>query len=222
MLPDVLAQACVTVLGVSGAGISMMLDDLRVPLGSSDQLAACAEQLQVTLGEGPCLDALGARRPQVFDPATMADRWPDFHAEVVRLTPFRAFASLPILPIDVPAVGAVDLYAISGDGLDELALDEVSAAIVPTIAGCLFEEPRVALDRGTLLPLWLGNDAVTHRMDVWIAVGTVMDLAQLTRNDALADLRSYARQHEMTLDEVAFQIAEGRLSAELVLTERTR
>src|SRR6185437_11302048 len=57
LLPVRLAQACVAVLPVSGAGISLLYDDFRVPLGASDDAASCAEQLQFTTGEGPCLQA---------------------------------------------------------------------------------------------------------------------------------------------------------------------
>ena len=37
LLPAVLARACVRVLGVAGAGLSIT-DELRVPLGASDDL----------------------------------------------------------------------------------------------------------------------------------------------------------------------------------------
>lgn len=217
-LPEVLAQSCVAVLGVSGAGISMVVEDLRVPLGASDETAAHAERLQVTLGEGPCLDAIGAEEPRLFDLAAMAQRWPAFHQEVVVRTPFRAIASLPIRPLRVPTIGALDLYSTQGNGLTALALDHVTEAITGTIAGYLFEAPSSALERGITLPVWLGADAVTHRMDVWLAVGTLMELASLTKGDALAAIRAYARAHQTTLDDVAQQIVEQELEPQLVLS----
>lgn len=217
LLPDVLAQCCVTVLGVSGAGISMMMEDLRVPLGSSDQHAARAEQLQVTLGEGPCLDAVAADHARVFDLPALAERWPAFHGHVVAQTPFRAIASLPIRSTRLPAVGALDLYSTCDGGLDALAYDDIDSTIVGTICQRLFEAPGAALEQGSGLPLWLGNDAVSHRMDVWVAVGTLMELAALTRDDALAVIRSYARQHAVSLDQVAHRIAEEQLPPEQLL-----
>lgn len=56
LLPTVLARACVKVLPIAGASLSLT-DELRIPLGASDDVAARAEQLQATLGEGPCLTA---------------------------------------------------------------------------------------------------------------------------------------------------------------------
>jgi hypothetical protein len=56
LVPMVLCQACVQVLPVAGAGLSIT-DQLRIPLGASDEVVARAERLQTTLGEGPCLTA---------------------------------------------------------------------------------------------------------------------------------------------------------------------
>lgn len=216
-LPDVLAQSCVSVLGVSGAGISMMMDDLRVPLGASDDEAACAEKLQVTLGQGPCLDALGAGRPQVFDLTTMAERWPAFYGEVIVQTSFRAFASVPLRPFEVRAIGALDLYSTSEHGLDALVMAEIGSVIGGAIASLLFDAPASALQRGVSLPLWLGHEGVANRMDVWVAVGMVMEGAELTKGDALAAIRAYAVSHRTSLDDVAHQIADEQLTPQRVL-----
>ncbi|HSU35277.1 MAG TPA: hypothetical protein VLJ88_06430, partial [Propionibacteriaceae bacterium] len=74
VLPMVLAQACVTVLSVSGAGVSLTDGRLRVPLGASDAVSARAEALQTTLGEGPCLEATATSDPIIADEASMAAR----------------------------------------------------------------------------------------------------------------------------------------------------
>lgn len=217
LLPEVLAQACVDVLEVDGAGISMLLDDLRVPLGSSDETAAYAERLQTTLGQGPCLDAVASSRAATFDLATLSDRWPVFCGELVAKTPLRSIASLPIQSSEVPTTGALDLYSTDNDGLTGLRLDDISAAIVDTIGTYLFAAPSAALEQGTSLPLWLSNDAVVNRMDVWIAVGTLIELASLSSEAALAAIRAYALRHQTTLDDVAQQLADQALAPHLVL-----
>ena len=218
LLPEVLAQACAGVLGVSGAGISMLVEDLRVPLGSSDEAAAYAERLQTTLGEGPCLDAVTSASAAAFDLAGLSQRWPVFCGELVAKTGLRSIASLPIRSSQVPTTGALDLYSTDDDGLTSLSLDEIGSAIVDTIATYLFVAPSTALEHGITLPLWLSNDAAVDRMDVWIAVGTLMEAASLTSQSALAALRSYAFRHQTTLDEVAGQLAGEALAPELVLS----
>lgn len=218
LLPEVLAQACASVLGVSGAGISMLVDGLRVPLAASDEAAAYAERLQTTLGEGPCLDAAGSARPASFDLATLAARWPVFSSELVAKTPLRSIASLPIFASEVLTTGALDLYSTDEDGLGELPLDEISTAIVATIGKTLFAAPSAALANGTSVPLWLSNDAVTNRMDVWVALGTLMELAAVTAEGALAAMRAYALGQQLTLDDVALRLADQTLSPQLVLS----
>lgn len=91
LLPTVLARAYLQVLPVAGAGLSIT-GELRLPLGSSDDVAAAAERLQTTLGEGPCLVACSANEPQLFDQAALSSTWPVFHDEFVTSTPYRSVA----------------------------------------------------------------------------------------------------------------------------------
>ena len=65
--PSVLTAAAASVLSVDGAGISLIDDALRVPLGASSDVVSVAEQLQVTVGDGPCLSAAAAREPLAAD-----------------------------------------------------------------------------------------------------------------------------------------------------------
>src|ERR1700710_712461 len=78
LLPVRLARACVAVLPVSGAGLSVIDDSFRVPLGASDETATTAERLQFTTGEGPCLDAARSGRMVVTRGEEISRRWPRF------------------------------------------------------------------------------------------------------------------------------------------------
>ena len=73
-----LCEVCAEVTGMSGAGIMLMSGD--VPRGSvctTNEVSALIEELQYTLGEGPCVDAYHQDRPvlepDLADPAT--PRW---------------------------------------------------------------------------------------------------------------------------------------------------
>ena len=81
-----LCEVCRSVLDVTGAGIMLMSGDL--PLGSvctTGGVSALIEDLQYTLGEGPCVDAYRLDRP-VLEP-DLADaavpRWPAFTGPAV-------------------------------------------------------------------------------------------------------------------------------------------
>ena len=72
-----LCEVCAEVTGMTGAGIMLMSGD--VPRGSvctTNEVSALIEQLQYTLGEGPCVDAYHQDRPvlepDLADPARPA------------------------------------------------------------------------------------------------------------------------------------------------------
>jgi hypothetical protein len=213
----VLAQACVAVLSVSGAGVSLTDGQLRVPLGASDAAAAQAEALQTTLGEGPCLEATATSDPLIADEASMAARWPIFSSELLAATPFRSVASLPLRSSELLRFGALDLYSTDPDPLLGQSLDEVSSSIADPIAAILFDGPSTAGPSGAMVPSWTTHAGVTRRMQVWTAVGMLIAHAGLNNLDALAALRAYAYGHSASLDDVAEDITRKRLHPQALI-----
>ena len=58
---DRLCAACVRVLPVEAAAISLVSEGVALaPLGASGPWARVLDEVQFTLGEGPCLDAVAA------------------------------------------------------------------------------------------------------------------------------------------------------------------
>ena len=217
VLPMLMAQACVDVLQVTSAGISIIDGGLRVPLGASDAQAARAEALQTDLGEGPCLDATATSDPLVAPETDMAARWPMFHRELVAGTPFRSVASIPLKSPQGRHFGALDLYSTDSESLLRLNLDEIATGIADPMAGMLFDGPRTISEYGAVLPVWMNSRSVTQRMNVWIAVGILIEHAGLTNGDALAALRAYAYGHDAGLDDVAADLTTQRLPPDALL-----
>lgn len=216
LLPRVLAEACVATLPVAGAGISVT-QELRIPLGFSDAVAARAERLQTTLGEGPCLDAAATPMPLAAGLDSIAARWPVFHAEFVAQTPYRSVASLPLIPPRGRRLGALDLYGTGPEPMEPQLLFHLATSIGGPVAEILAGAP-IGLDaEGITMPTWLNSDVVRERMEVWSAVGQLMARSQLENADALALLRSYAFGHGLTLDEVATQVLTESLDVDLLL-----
>ena len=56
---------------------------------------------------------------------------------------------------------------------------------------------------GTRLPVWMTNQPVAQRMNVWTAIGIMIEHAGLTNADALTALRAYAFGHNASLDDIA-------------------
>src|SRR2546429_5499372 len=76
-----LCRGCVKTVGVDGAGVMLMSGDIpRGSLCSTNDVSHLIEELQYTLGEGPCVDAYQQDRvvaePDLADPAT--PRWVAF------------------------------------------------------------------------------------------------------------------------------------------------
>ena len=71
--PQRIAQLCVDMLDVTGAGISLVSDTgARGVICGTDDVAMRIEELQVTLGEGPCIDAVSAGGPVNFLPGSVS------------------------------------------------------------------------------------------------------------------------------------------------------
>lgn len=216
LLPMVLAQACVRVLPVAGAGLSVT-DQLRIPLGASDELAARAERLQTTLGEGPCLSATASEKALMFDSATMASRWPVYYEELVAQTPFRSVASFPLASRHRPRFGALDLYSTDPTVQAFSSIVELGTAVVGPIAQVLLETPALDSTINGPVPAWMANDSVTGRLNVWVAVGMLIEHGHLSSANALDVLRAYSFGHGTSLDDTADQLTSQRLHPSAVL-----
>lgn len=214
LLPLALVRACVQVLPVDGAGVSMT-ESLRVPLAASDAAVARAERLQTTLGEGPCLSAASDEVALVANREHLQRRWPFFFTELTGATPYLSVASIPLRLPGERAFGAMDFYSTDPAGDRFGPLEEIEAAIAGPAALLLMDAPQRLSHTGVTMPLWLDSDPANQRMDVWVAVGLMMAGAELGNDDALAALRGYAYSHSLSLDEVASQM----LSRELGSTE---
>ena len=219
LLPTLLSRAAVDAVGVDGAGISMT-GELRVPLGASDPVVARAERLQITLGEGPCLSAAAAGEPATADEPVMRARWPRFTQELRAQTPYRSVLSVP-LHVEARPVGALDLYSAGQRGFEQDLVEEVCAHVAGPIAALIFGAAPAGPEVFSP-PLWLASDRVIERMNVWVAVGLVLEQLSLDTVSALDVLRAHAVKQRRSLDELADDVVRGRLRPEQVLEpERT-
>ena len=118
-------------LGVTGAGISLVSDTgHRGVICATDDVSKRIEDLQITLGEGPCIDTIRTGAPVLVadlhdldDVATW--RWPTFMAAAADAGVRAVFA----FPLRIGAInlGALDMYRSRPGALDD---DELSAALL--------------------------------------------------------------------------------------------
>jgi hypothetical protein len=204
-----LCLACVDVLGVAGAGLVLMAGGRSLDfIGVSDRVSEAVEQMEYTLGEGPCVTAYRTKEP-VFD-ADLADegtvRWPAFRREALAVG-FRAAFGFPLL-IERFCIGALNLYH---DQPGELTEDQVAdAVVVAQFASRAVLAWQANAPAGTVA--WQLEQAPNNRVEVHQATGRISVQVGVCLDDALVLLRAYAFSHDRPIGDVAADVAGGCLS----------
>lgn len=208
---DPMREICRTAAAILGvSGVSLMLTDggPPSPLAWSDPLSGRLEDLQQTLGEGPCVDAYAQGRP-VSEPALAHPRrarWAAFTAAAVEAGAAAVFA----FPLRMGGVrlGALTAHrTVAGALSDEQHADALSVASVATatILTGQSEAPPGALSRD-LDPL-VGYNAALHQ-----AAGMVSVQLGIGVGEALVCLRALAYSSARPLADVAADVVARRLS----------
>jgi hypothetical protein len=209
LLPACVARACADALPVDGAGLSLHAGALRVPIGASSPVAALAERLQFTYGDGPCLRAHDTGDAIDFAPADIARNWPDLYAALMADSPYRGVLSLP-LPEPLGPTVVLDLWvheASTLPGLDRQDVDAVLRRATGELARDLREGARIPESGST----WLENEDALRRSSTWQAIGLVGMALILDAPDALEVVRAAAITSGRSVDEVACDLLTGKL-----------
>jgi len=202
-----LCTACVDVLSVTGAGITIMGGDQAGPICVSDPNVAALEDLQYTIGQGPCRDAfhtgVWVHAPRLDMDTSI--RWPSFVA-MARESGIRAVFAYPLIAAN-SKIGVLALYqSVEGDLTpaqhdDSIALAEI---LTETVLSLQDDAPP-----GTLAPGL--DDAVQYRAEIYQASGMIAIQLAIPAAEALMRIRAYAFANDQTVAETAAQIVARRL-----------
>ena len=210
---NALCVACVDLLGVDGAAISMVHEgSSQGTFGASSASSRRLDEYQFTFGEGPCLDAAAGREavlvPDLDSPHEM--RWPAFAGAVLG-DGIRAVFAMPIL-VTSAAVGALDLFRAGPGPLsaDRLAGGMLAAELASVPLLDLFSS---AEDAGAEDDPW-AQLADLDRVEVYQATGMLIAELDVDATEALVRLRAHAIATNQTASEVAVAIIERRLMLE--------
>ncbi len=210
-LPQRLVTMCADQVPVTGAGIIVMTDaGPGAMLASTDGPARTMEELQFTLGEGPCVDASTSGRP-VLQPElarTAPARWPGF-ADGALAAGVRAVFALP-LQVGGIRVGVLDLYRDVEGNLDDGELAEALAFADAATSVLLHLQAKTSPDGATRLVAM-----VEHRAEVHQATGMVSVQAATGLTEALVLLRAHAYAAERPIADVARDVVIRRLRFDL-------
>ena len=202
-----LCTACVEVLSVSGAGITIMGGDEAGPICVSDPSFAALEDLQYTIGQGPCRDAfhlgVSVHVPRLDQDA--GTRWPPF-VSLARESGIGAVFAYPLIA-DGARVGVLTLYQNAEGDLtpaqheDSLALAEV---LTETVLSLQDDAPP-----GTLAPGL--DEAAEYRAEIHQASGMTAVQLSIPAAEALLRIRGHAFANDLTVAQTAADIVARRL-----------
>jgi len=203
-----LCLATIDVLGVSGAGLVLMSKGRSLAcVGVSDAATEVIEQLEYTLGEGPCVAAYKKRAP-VFDPDlrdVKTERWPEFRRGAMAAG-MRAAFGFPLL-VDRVCIGALNLYHTRPGALTDRQVDD--ALVVADIAGRTLLRWQADAPPGTIA--WQLEEVPKHGIEIHQASGRISVQAGISLADAVVLLRAYAFANDRPIGDIAHEVASGAL-----------
>jgi hypothetical protein len=213
--PDNVAQmlrricgAAVDALPATGVGVSVMTHNgTRGFAVASDPSSQQFEELQFTLGEGPCVDAFAAGRPVLVPDLSdgAMTRWP-MYAPAVHAHGVRAVFAFP-LQVGAARLGVLDVFREQPGQMTEeelaQALTFAEIAVITVLDG-QNNAPPGAMPEGF-------TQAPGFRAEISQAQGMILVQTGVTLAEALVRLRAYAYAEGRPIADVARDVVARRL-----------
>ena len=201
---------------IDAAAISLIFEGRTSgTLGSSGASARIYDELQFTLGEGPCLDAVALRAPiLVSDLANLDDnRWPVYSPAMLDLK-IRGIFVVPVV-LAGEYVGALDLFRARPGVLDgeEIAGAVLAAALASIPLMDLMDADLHAAVNDPNSDAWAELSALS-RAEVSQATGMLVAQLDVEPAAALVRLRAHAYATGRSATDVARDILDRRLRLE--------
>jgi ANTAR domain len=213
--PAGVADACaaaVTAARVSGAGLTLMT---RTSSGRvvcvTDPVSARVEELQLTFGEGPCVDAYSLRTPVLSGDLRAQKalrRWPTFAPAAKEVGAAAVYA----FPVQLGAIrlGVMDLYHREPRSLESDELRDV-LVLADTAALLLLGRDAAGHDDARDVPGGLLSEREGYRAEIDQATGMVSVQLGVGVEEAFIRLRAYAYAQDRSLTDVGRDVVARRL-----------
>jgi hypothetical protein len=221
-----LVDGVVHAAGVDGAALTLLTSSNRVRdlVYATDRLAYQLDELQFTLGEGPCLDAYESHDARLLSDlgSRAANPWPTFVGEAFGLGA-RAVFAFPVAAGGTP-LAVLELYRRTAGSLSPGEYAAVAATAETagyTVArnwhDYLSTQPDGDDDLAATAAAHM-SEAQDHatdqfsRSDIYLASGMVAAQLGVSADEALARLRAFAFRHERSIKDVAGDVVARRLA----------
>ena len=206
-----LASRSVELLGAAAAGI-LLADpsgDLRVMAASSEQIVLL-ELFQIQNEQGPCMDCYRTGDVVIEADLRVGSRWPQFASESVAA----GYPSVCAVPLRLRSsvLGCLNLFM--SEALPLAEADVNLARSLADVASIAIVQDQAARDAATR------EGQLQHALDSRIAIeqakGMLAEHVGVDMDTAFGLLRTFARNHNRGLSEVAAALVAGLLDVALV------
>jgi hypothetical protein len=189
---------------------------------ATDDLAQQLDELQYTIGEGPCFDAYlddTAQYHPELNSNSQTSRWPTFAADAIQLGAHALFA-FPI-PDGQQPMGVLELYRRSAGTLDAAqcaAVEECTATIARQLAAnwehhvAGFGDAEMALDAAATGDVGVSQANPFTRTQIHIAGGMVAVQLGIDAGEGVDRLRAYSYACGRRICSVAADVIARRLA----------
>lgn len=188
--------------GCDRASLLVRTRDRFVTAASTDDIARRIDQIELEIGEGPCVDAiLDEAYQHDADLTTSKTPWPRFTERIVAETPVRSAIGYRLL-LDGDKVGALNLFSDTPGGLTSKSADV--GAVIASFASVAMMAIRAREEAATL------RQGLQSNREIGKAVGLLMAAHHISGQEAFELLRSTSQELNMKLAQVALQVIEGQ------------
>lgn len=206
-----LCRVASRILPATGVGISVMsIEGHPATVAASDVHSATVEDLQFTLGEGPCIEAYSTGGPVLAPDLAVAAkvRWPGYAPAAIEHGVQAAF-SFP-LRIGAARLGALDIYRDRTGSPSPATM--VQALTFADVAMTRLLSAQLRSNEEDGAPAI--DDAIDNRFELYQAQGMVAVQLGVHLHEALIRIRAYAYAHNRPLSDVADDIVARKLALE--------
>jgi GAF domain-containing protein len=202
-----LTDRCVNLLNVAAAGVMLASPEGELRLvASSSEAMRVLEVFELQAEQGPCLDAYHTgERVEHENLRAGAGPWPQF-ATVALQVGFQSVFALPLRLRDM-TIGAINLFHAQQTPMDEH--DVIVARAFADLAAISVMQHRGATETQRVNEQL--SRALTSRIVIEQAKGVISERAGVDLAEAFNRLRSYARNHNRRLTEVAQDAIDGTI-----------
>ncbi|MBY6537888.1 GAF and ANTAR domain-containing protein [Rhodococcus sp. BP-349] len=201
-----LAEMAVDAAGVDGAAVAVIAGAplVRELIHSTDPAATRIDELQFTIGEGPCLEAFRTREPHLvpdlLDPTASA-RWPAFASAVLEELEVRSVFAFP-LAAGESTIGSLELYRTAPGELT-VVQHTTAATIAAMIGPALVAEVAATSPADEEAGLEHAAAEEFSRAEVHTAIGMLAARLRIPIDDAAVRLRGHAYAESQPISSVA-------------------